>query len=112
MAASEILRICDLPPFRQGHVTGTTTELLDANVGLAHGIKASLGASALGDSATQLCTLRNNILAILHRMSTQGGIMTQMPPLPVRPNLELAATVLPLPLPGGGGGGGGVLKRE
>ena len=79
----------------QGHVTGSTTELLDANVGLAHGIKASLGASQLGASASQLCAFRDNILAILHRMATLPGMMAQMPPLPVRPNLELASAVLP-----------------
>ena len=81
----------------QGHVVGTTTELLDANVGLAHGIKSSLSTSSLAESASQLCNFRDNILAILHRMSSLPGMMAQMPPLPVRPNLELAATVLPPP---------------
>jgi hypothetical protein len=40
-------------------------------------------------------------------MATLPGMMAQMPPLPVRPNLELAAAVLPPPGGGSGGGGGG-----
>ena len=87
----------DAPASVQGHVVGTTTELLDANVGLAHGIKSSLSTSSLAESAAQLCNFRDNILAILHRMSTLPGMMAQMPPLPVRPNMELAAAVLPPP---------------
>ena len=76
-------------------ITGGTLELLDANVGLAHTIASRLEASDVRDSTRLLCTLRDNILAILHRMTTQSGIMAQMPPLPVRPNLELADAILP-----------------
>jgi hypothetical protein len=76
-------------------ITGSTVELLDANVGLAHTIASRLEASDVRDSTHLLCTLRDNILAILHRMTTQSGIMAQMPPLPVRPNLELADAILP-----------------
>jgi len=73
---------------------GSTLELLDANVGLAHVIKSKLESSQVMESTHLLCTFRDNILAILHRMSTQTGIMAQMPPLPVRPNLELADAIL------------------
>ena len=76
-------------------ISGSTLELLDANVGLAHTIKSRLEASDVRESTAMLCTFRDNILAILHRMTTQPGIMAQMPPLPVRPNLELADAVLP-----------------
>ena len=76
-------------------ITGSTVELLDANVGLAHTIASRLEANDLRDSTHLLCTLRDNILAILHRMTTQSGLMQQMPPLPVRPNLELADAILP-----------------
>ena len=76
-------------------ISGSTVELLDANVGLAHTIKGRLEASDVRDSTQLLCKFRDNILAILHRMTTQPGIMAQMPPLPVRPNLELADAILP-----------------
>lgn len=56
------------------------------------------------ENTTLLMRYRDNILAVLHHMQSMGGVMPDMPPLPVRLNAELAANFLPtsglaLPVP-------------
>lgn len=38
---------------------------------------------------------RDNILSVLNQMNSADGVMREMPPLPVRMNVELAANFLP-----------------
>ena len=49
----------------------------------------------MNENTELLMSFRDNILAILNQMNAMGGIMSEMPPLPVRLNVELANNFLP-----------------
>ncbi len=57
----------------------------------------------VGENTELLMTFRDNILSILNHMQNMGGVMSDMPALPVRMNVELANNFLPRGPPGLGG---------
>ncbi|KAJ4961118.1 hypothetical protein NE237_021028 [Protea cynaroides] len=81
---------CEVP------ATGSTTKkLLDENFQVFSRISANLAAFQIQDNIDLFCRMRNNITAILTDMRDMPGIMSQMPPLPVSINEELANSILP-----------------
>ena len=49
----------------------------------------------VNENTELLVRYRDNILTILNQMNSMTGVMQQMPPLPVRLNVELANNFLP-----------------
>lgn len=47
------------------------------------------------ENTALLMSYRDNILSILNQMQSMGGVMADMPALPVRLNVELANNFLP-----------------
>ena len=78
----------------RGASVGTTEELLHANGQLVELIGARLSAGQAQESRQLLISLRENLVTVIHRMETAEGVMAQMPPLPVQPNLDLAERLL------------------
>ncbi|XP_058098028.1 uncharacterized protein LOC131243001 isoform X2 [Magnolia sinica] len=74
---------------------GRARHLLDENAQLFSQITANLATFKIRDNIDLFCRTRNNITAILNDMREMPGIMSQMPPLPVSLNEELANTFLP-----------------
>ncbi|KAL3578259.1 hypothetical protein D5086_019763 [Populus alba] len=68
--------------------------LLDQNAQAFRQISANLSIFKLQDNIDLLCHTRNNITAILNDMREMPG-MSQMPPLPVSINEDLANSILP-----------------
>ncbi|XP_011021660.1 PREDICTED: uncharacterized protein LOC105123665 [Populus euphratica] len=68
--------------------------LLDQNAQAFSQISANLSIFKLQDNIDLLCHTRNNITAILNDMREMPG-MSQMPPLPVSINEDLANSILP-----------------
>ncbi|XP_042501651.1 uncharacterized protein LOC122079336 [Macadamia integrifolia] len=81
---------CEVPT-----VGSTTKRLLDENFQVFSRISANLTALEVQDNIDLFCRTRNNITAILNDMRVMPGIMSQMPPLPVSINEELANSILP-----------------
>lgn len=75
----------------------TTRHLLDENAQVLSQITANLTMLRMQDSIDLFCRTRNNITTILNKMREMPGIMSQMPPLPVEINEELANAILPGP---------------
>ncbi|KAL3700320.1 hypothetical protein R1sor_018342 [Riccia sorocarpa] len=80
-------------------IGGTTGQLLEQNSHVIHQIRSNLAAMKLQENTDLLMRFRDNICAILNGMTNMPGIMSQMPPLPVKINTELADTILPKFLP-------------
>jgi len=78
-------------------IGGTTGKLLEQNSKVIVQIKANLSACQVQENTDLLVQLRDNITAILNGMMSMPGIMSQMPPLPVKMNSELADSILPQP---------------
>ncbi|XP_068646931.1 uncharacterized protein [Aristolochia californica] len=76
-------------------VSGWTRHLLDENIQVFNQIAANLATYNLQENIDLFCRTRNNIVAILNNMREMPGIMSQMPPLPVSINEELADAILP-----------------
>ncbi|CAN6463487.1 unnamed protein product [Victoria cruziana] len=76
-------------------MTTTTRHLLDENNQVFNQIAANLQAYKVQDNIELFLHARNNITAILNDMNGMPGIMSQMPPLQVTINDELASTVIP-----------------
>ncbi|XP_043716830.1 uncharacterized protein LOC122664869 isoform X2 [Telopea speciosissima] len=76
-------------------VGGTTKKLLDENYQVFNRIAANLATLEIQDNVDLFCRTRNNITAILNDMRSMPGIMSQMPPLPISINDELANSILP-----------------
>uniref|UniRef100_A0A2P2JS44 Uncharacterized protein MANES_07G075900 n=1 Tax=Rhizophora mucronata TaxID=61149 RepID=A0A2P2JS44_RHIMU len=76
-------------------ISGTANHLLEQNAQAFSQITANLSAFKLQDNIDLFCEARNNITAILNHMRDMPGIMSQMPPLPVCLNEDLASRVLP-----------------
>ncbi|XP_059278359.1 uncharacterized protein LOC132032701 [Lycium ferocissimum] len=72
-----------------------TRHLLEENNQALNQISANLSTVKLQDNVDLFIRARNNITAILNDMRSMPGIMSQMPPLPVLLNEELASCVLP-----------------
>ncbi|KAG0582792.1 hypothetical protein KC19_3G086200 [Ceratodon purpureus] len=88
----EGLRLCQA-------IGGTTGKLLEVNSQAILKIRANLAASQAQENTDLLVQVRDNIYAILNGMMSMPGIMSQMPPLPVKLNSELADSILPQPTP-------------
>ncbi|KAF6160751.1 hypothetical protein GIB67_035952 [Kingdonia uniflora] len=75
-------------------VLSTTRHLLDENGKAFSQIAANLETLKVQDNIDLFCRTRNNIRTILNDMREMPGVMSQMRPLPVLVNEELANTVL------------------
>ncbi|KAL3652841.1 hypothetical protein CASFOL_002522 [Castilleja foliolosa] len=79
-----------------GVLSGKTRHLLEENCQAFGQISVNLLTLKLQQNMDLLCRTRNNLTAILHDMSNMPGVMSQMPPLPVLLDVELANSILPL----------------
>ncbi|XP_044492907.1 uncharacterized protein LOC123216533 isoform X2 [Mangifera indica] len=80
-------------PFEVLGISGTTRHLLEQNSQAFGQITANL--STFKDNLELFCHTRNNIIAILNDMKNMPGLMSQMPPLPVHIDEDLANGILP-----------------
>ncbi|KAG0625999.1 hypothetical protein M758_2G094900 [Ceratodon purpureus] len=76
-------------------IGGTTGQLLEQNVQVIAQIRSNLAAMKMQENTDLLVRFRDNIFAILNGMTNMPGIMSQMPPLPVKLNTDLADSILP-----------------
>ncbi|KAF5182391.1 histone H2A deubiquitinase [Thalictrum thalictroides] len=81
---------CEVPG-----IGATTKHLLDENAQVFSHITANLATYKIQENVDLFGRTRRNILAIINDMRAMPGIMSQMPPLPVSVNEELANIVLP-----------------
>ncbi len=88
-----------------GVVSGPIATLLDSNYAILNQLKVNMQHCRVHENTELLMRYRDNILSILNHMNNMGGVMAQMPPLPVRMNVELANNFLPKVWGGGGLGG-------
>lgn len=93
-----------------GVVGGPIATLLESNYAILNQLKINMQHCRVHENTELLMRYRDNILSILNHMNNMGGVMGQMPPLPVRMNVELANNFLPKPgtlfgPPGGLAGG-------
>jgi hypothetical protein len=61
-------------------------------------VRAHWAACRIHENSSQLLQLRDNLLKIINCINNMPGIMTQMPPLPVKLNIELASHILQTPM--------------
>uniref|UniRef100_A0A0D6R4F9 Myb-like domain-containing protein n=1 Tax=Araucaria cunninghamii TaxID=56994 RepID=A0A0D6R4F9_ARACU len=83
-----------VPSYEQ--IGGTTGHLLEQNAKAFEQITTNLAAYRIQENISLLCRARDNIGAILNDMKDMHGIMSQMPPLPVKLNEDLADSILPM----------------
>ncbi|CAN1310716.1 hypothetical protein LINPERPRIM_LOCUS28182 [Linum perenne] len=76
-------------------ISGTSRHLLEQNIQAFSQISSNLSAYKFHENIDLFCRTRNNITAVLNDMSQMPGIMSQMPPLPVSVNDDLANSLLP-----------------
>jgi hypothetical protein len=76
-------------------VEGPIAHLLDANLAILNHFRSNMAAFKVHENTQLLVQFRENILQIIHAMETLGGVMSQMPSLPVKLNTELANSFLP-----------------
>lgn len=76
-------------------VSGAAKQLLEQNAQVFDQITANFSSYELRDNIDLFRQTRNNITAILKGMREMPGIMSQMPPLPVWINENLADSILP-----------------
>lgn len=79
-----------------GNLGGATSQLLEQNISLINHVRSNWANCRIHETGHQLSQFRDNILKILNSMSVMPGKMTQMPPLPVKLNIELASHILPI----------------
>lgn len=77
-----------------GNLGGQTAELLDQNLAIISQVRAHWAACRIHENSSQLLQLRDNLIKIVNGINNMPGIMTQMPPLPVKLNIELARHIL------------------
>ncbi|KAI3982935.1 hypothetical protein MKX01_010418 [Papaver californicum] len=77
-------------------LSGTTRRLLDENADVFNQIVNNFSTYKMRENIDLFCRSRNNITAILSNMRDMPGIMSQMPPLPVSINQDLANIILPI----------------
>lgn len=75
-------------------ISGTARHLLDQNAQAFSQITANLSTYKLQDNIDLFCCTRNNLTTILNDMRCMPGLMSQMPPLPVRIDEDLANSVI------------------
>ncbi|XP_061342087.1 uncharacterized protein LOC133288370 [Gastrolobium bilobum] len=76
-------------------ICGPVKQLMEQNAQAFSQITANLSAYKLQDNIDLFCHARHNISTILNDMREMPGIMSQMPPLPVSINEDLAISILP-----------------
>ena len=76
-------------------VDGPIAYLLDANLSILNQFRTNMASFKVHENTQLLVQFRDNILQILHAMDSMGGVMAQLPPLPVKMNVELANDFLP-----------------
>ncbi|XP_059308913.1 uncharacterized protein LOC132060065 isoform X4 [Lycium ferocissimum] len=72
-----------------------TRRLLEENNQALNKISANLSTFKLQDNVDLFFQTKNNLTAVLNNMKNMPGIMSQMPPLPVFLNEELASSLSP-----------------
>ncbi|GAQ80168.1 hypothetical protein KFL_000480090 [Klebsormidium nitens] len=84
-------------------IGGPTGQLLDENVRMVNQIRQNLANCKIQENNELLVKFRDNITTIINGMTSMPGILSSMPPLPVKLNTPLADSFLPpsknLPLP-------------
>ncbi|KAK9909270.1 hypothetical protein WJX75_009873 [Coccomyxa subellipsoidea] len=78
-----------------GGVGGPLAQLLEQNYAILNQFKQNMAAYKVNENTELLVRFRDNILTVLNHMNSMQGVMQQMPPLPVRLNVELANNFLP-----------------
>ncbi|KAK9824297.1 hypothetical protein WJX72_009233 [[Myrmecia] bisecta] len=78
-----------------GGVAGPLAALLEQNYAILNSFKQNMAQYKVNENTDLLVRFRDNILTILNQMNSMQGVMSQMPPLPVRLNVELANNFLP-----------------
>ena len=78
-----------------GGVNSRSGELLNANVSLIGSIQDNMNNMKVADNVELLLQLRENIMMITEDMNNTPGMMSQMPPLPMQMDMNLANAVLP-----------------
>ncbi|KAK2635694.1 hypothetical protein Ddye_030486 [Dipteronia dyeriana] len=82
-------------PFEVLGMSGSSRHLFEQNAQAFSQISANLSSLKLQDNIELFCRTRNNITSILNDMRDMPGIMSQMPPLLVSINEDLANSILP-----------------
>ncbi|KAK9835521.1 hypothetical protein WJX74_002231 [Apatococcus lobatus] len=78
-----------------GGIGGPIGQLLDQNLAYLNQFRTNMQCFKVNENTDLLVRFRDNILNILQQMNGMQGVMSQMPPLPVRLNVELANNFLP-----------------
>ncbi|GAB4823403.1 hypothetical protein N2152v2_010449 [Parachlorella kessleri] len=76
-------------------VDGPIAQLLETNYGILNTFRANMSGFKVAENTQLLMEFRDNILSIISHMENMGGVMDQMPQLPVRLNVDLANSFLP-----------------
>ncbi|KAL4853147.1 hypothetical protein ACK3TF_005841 [Chlorella vulgaris] len=76
-------------------VGGPIGDLLEANFVILNEFRANMAEFKVPENTELLVAFRDNVLAIINAMEAMGGVMAQMPQLPVRLNVDLANNFLP-----------------
>jgi hypothetical protein len=76
-------------------IEGPISYLLDANLAILNHFRSNMTAFKVHENTQLLVQFRDNILQILQAMEAMGGVMAEMPQLPIRINMELANSFLP-----------------
>lgn len=76
-------------------IDGPIPHLLEANIAILSHFRSNMAAFKVHENTQLLVQFRDNILQILHAMEAMGGVMAEMPQLPVRLNVDLANNFLP-----------------
>ncbi|KAI7836264.1 hypothetical protein COHA_009854 [Chlorella ohadii] len=69
--------------------------LLESNLTILNEFRSNMADFKVHENTQLLVQFRDNILAIINAMEAMGGVMAQMPQLPVRLNVDLANNFLP-----------------
>ena len=67
-----------------GAVDGPISQLLESNFAILNQFRGNMEAFRVHENLELLVQFRDNILGIINHMDTMGGVMSQMPQLPVR----------------------------
>ncbi|KAG6415516.1 hypothetical protein SASPL_122928 [Salvia splendens] len=76
-------------------IGGVTGQLLEQSANVLDQISANFSAFKVHENIDLFCQARKNILSILNDFHDLPEIMKQMPPLPVKLNVDLANSILP-----------------
>ena len=76
-------------------MTSPVAQLLEQNYAILNQFKQNMAQYKVNQNTELLIRYRDNLKAILSQMNAMQGVMQQMPPLPVRMNIELASSFLP-----------------